>query len=619
MKDRRSRADWLHEAKWGAFMHFLAAPAGSSGGAEIDAEAWNRRVDGFDVAGAAEQLREIKAGYFVLTMGQSSGHYCAPNEAYDQITGIVPSKCSRRDLVSDLYEALAPHGIRLMVYMSAAAPEYDPVAVAKLGWVKGERNAGFQRKWEAVIREWSLRWGRKVSGWWFDGCYYNDVMYQLEETPNFKSFADATRAGNPDSLIAWNPGVKYPPYTVDEEEDYTGGEVNEPREVDAPGRWDKHAQFHILSYLGKTWGVPPIRFSGAEAAAHTLAVTDCGGAVTWDVPLTNRGLIIPEAFSVLKQVGAAVAATLGKPDRDPPRVVRPSIGFWEVPVAGDRSKAAGRLRLTLKNPWREQIRGTVSLSVEPSGYATLEGDGRVAYDLDPEAAAVSDISFTLDASASATTQASIVVTRAGDARRLSYRLPSRERLVLPSFSTLPALDELASLLKDVPERLLVTEGGYGRGSLKLAVTADHLAIAGRMDDLIVRQTPGIWDGSCIEVFGVDEPGDPINQLFFVPATPDASAKAYRLIRAEHHSKMRIVPAPEPRYATWAKTGGYVSAALIPLAWWLKRSSAPRRFYLEICVSAGETEKRFGRVALFGNQDAAGQSDGYACVTVEEEL
>jgi alpha-beta hydrolase superfamily lysophospholipase len=37
---------------------------------------------------------------------------------------------------------------------------------------------------EAVIREWSLRWGKNVSGWWTDGCYHADKMYRHADAPD---------------------------------------------------------------------------------------------------------------------------------------------------------------------------------------------------------------------------------------------------------------------------------------------------------------------------------------------------------------------------------------------------------------------------------------------------
>ncbi|MFZ2654847.1 MAG: alpha-L-fucosidase [Victivallales bacterium] len=606
-----SRTDWFHEAKWGVFMHFLATPASSSQGAETDADAWNRRVDSFDVKGVAKQLIEARAKYFVLTLGQNSGHYCCPNEAYDRLTGIRPSKCARRDLVSELHDALAPHGIRLMVYLPAGAPEYEPMAVEKMKWAKGGRCAEFQRNWESVIREWSLRWGRKVSGWWFDGCYYDDEMYRHADEPNFKSFAAAVRAGNPDSIVAWDPGVQYPPYTVDAEEDYTAGEVNEPQEVDAPGRWDKHAQFHILTFLGKYWAQLPIRFTASEAISHTLSFTDCGGVVTWDVPLTYEGLINPEAFAILKEVGKAVDATRGNPDRQPLKVVRPSISFLKVPSVCGTGKSDGRLRLTLKNRWEEQISGDVEIAVEPASFARIEGTQRIAYDLMPGAESRTDLAFTLGENASADTAAKIVLTRSGDGRKLVYRLPKRESCMLPRLTGLPSLAELADAMKAVPSRMITTDEGRGLADVKLAIADGHLAVFCRAGDQIMRQAPGIWDGSCLELFGIAEPGDRINQIFFVPATADLPAKALKLIPAEHHSKINIVPAPELKFASWPVPGGYTSAALIPLAWWLNRSAPPEHFFFEIIVNTGVDMNSFGRAAMFGSINASSQSESYA--------
>ncbi|MFZ2653643.1 MAG: alpha-L-fucosidase [Victivallales bacterium] len=612
---RISRTDWFHEAKFGVFMHFLAAPASSSQGAETDADAWNRRVDSFDVKGVTKQLLETRAKYFVLTLGQNSGHFCVPNKTYDQLTGIRPSKCARRDLVSELHDALAPHGIRLMVYLPAGAPEHEPMAVEKFGWTKGGRCAEFQQKWESVIREWSLRWGKKVSGWWFDGCYYNDEMYQHADEPNFKSFAAAARAGNPDSLVGWNPGVEYPPYTVDDNEDYTAGEVNEPQEVDAPGRWDKQAQFHILTYLGKSWGQLPIRFTAAEAIENTLAFTNYGGVVTWDVPLTFEGLINPEAFAILKEIGKAVGATRGRPDREPPKVVRPSIVFLKVPSFDGAEKSDGRLRVTLKNHWNERIRGEVELSVEPASFARIEGAKRIVYDLEPGAETKTEHVFTLGENASADTAARVVLTRSGDERKLSYRLPKRERVAVPRLTGLPSLTELADAMKAVPSRMIITEQGRGLADVKLAIADGHLAIFCRVGDQIMRQAPGIWDGSCLELFGIAEPGDQINQLFFIPATANLPSKALKLIPAEHHSKIKIVPAPELKFTSWPVAGGYTSAALIPLAWWLKRATPPDHFLFEIIVNTGVDMNSFGRAAMFGNINASIQSEGYAMASV----
>lgn len=128
------KTEWFAQCGWGVFCHWLGAAPSSDGGAELTAAAWNRQVDAFDTESLGRQLQAIGAPYFFITIGQNSGHYIAPNDAYDEYVAIRPSKCSQRDLVADLYEALHPRGIELLVYLPSGAPAADPAAVSRLGW-----------------------------------------------------------------------------------------------------------------------------------------------------------------------------------------------------------------------------------------------------------------------------------------------------------------------------------------------------------------------------------------------------------------------------------------------------------------------------------------------------
>ena len=308
---------WFHEAGWGVMTHYLGAPPSSAGGAELSAAAWNAQVDAFDVDGLVRQLASTGTKYLLFTVGQNSGHYCAPNATYDRLVGIQPSKCSRRDLFADLARALQPHGIRLLAYLPSGAPAADHEARRKLQWrwgaaggwqLPGEPTGGrlveFQRNWEAICRDWSLRWGRLVAGWWIDGCYFADEMYRHPDEPNLVSFARALKAGNPDSLVAFNPGVKVPVVCHTPVEDYTAGEVNLNQVAEAirafPGRWiecdGRRVQFQILSFLGQTWcrGERPQK-PDDEIVGYVRDLTAKGGAITWDVPIQTSGLI-PEPF-----------------------------------------------------------------------------------------------------------------------------------------------------------------------------------------------------------------------------------------------------------------------------------------------------------------------------------
>jgi hypothetical protein len=303
------RAAWIGEARWGVMAHYLAdwiaREAGT--GRRMTVEEWNRLVDGFDADGLAGQLAAVRAGYLILTIGQNSGFYLAPNATYDRLVGASPSKCARRDLVADVAEALRRKGLRLIVYLPSGAPAGDRAAVEALGWRDGpHRNREFQLRWERVIREWSLRWGPRVAGWWFDGCYWPNTAYRAAEPPNFESFAAAARAGNPEAVVAFNPGVVDRIISVTPSEDYTAGEINLPDRLmirRASGGEVDGARVHVLSFLGETWGRGAPRFGNDQAVMFSRRVNRAGGAVTWDVPVGRDGLIRKPFLEQLDAIG----------------------------------------------------------------------------------------------------------------------------------------------------------------------------------------------------------------------------------------------------------------------------------------------------------------------------
>jgi hypothetical protein len=146
------RAAWMRKARWGVMTHYLADWRARVDKTEMSVETWNELVDHFDVEGLAEQLKSVGAGYHILTIGQNSGYYACPNPTYDRLTGIQPSKCSRRDLIGDMARTLQKRGISLIAYLPSGAPGQDAAARTALrAEGAGRRNRDFQLKWEQVI------------------------------------------------------------------------------------------------------------------------------------------------------------------------------------------------------------------------------------------------------------------------------------------------------------------------------------------------------------------------------------------------------------------------------------------------------------------------------------
>lgn len=316
--------DWLYNAGWGVFCHYLDSGASSTEPSDTTAAQWNRRIESFDVNALAQQLEEVGAPYFFLTLGQNSGHFCSPNQIYDEIVGRRPSLLSERDLIAELATVLNARGIRLGVYLPSGAPDRDVIAIEKFAWKslhdvtedEKTRLEEFQTKWEAVIREWSTRWGDQVFAWWLDGVYHADAMYRHADEPNFRSFAAALRAGNPKALLAFNGGVKDKAFAMSHEEDYTAGELDfslplasdaMPWAAQKAGRWvqaseDTNVQVHYLTFLAELWGAGASRFSSDLVRGYTEYVLQRGGTITWDVPISNEGQIAPIFIERLKNL-----------------------------------------------------------------------------------------------------------------------------------------------------------------------------------------------------------------------------------------------------------------------------------------------------------------------------
>jgi len=94
--------------------------------------------------------------------------------------------------------------------------------------------------------------------------------------------------------------------SVTPHEDYTAGEINDPNRVEirrgVEGKIDG-TQVHILSYLGRTWGMGSPRFATMQVVKWSQGIRKQGGAITWDVPIQPNGLIAQPFIGQLTAVG----------------------------------------------------------------------------------------------------------------------------------------------------------------------------------------------------------------------------------------------------------------------------------------------------------------------------
>ena len=336
---------WLQKTGFGLMFHYEAFKNHTS-------ESYNKAVDSFDVAKFVEAVESTKAGHIIFVIGQHWGKYCAPNRAYEKLLGVENGVwTSKRDLIMEIGRELAKRDIKLIIYMTARAPMRYYKIIKAMGdtlpsingkpagpsvnpmshprRVKGFRrsenqapNPIFLKNWGDVCGEWSKRYGKLVSGWWFDGykMEMKDAYKPLKkERHNIDTWIGAVRSGNPDAELAFNAGAhpilslctkgKLCPHQT-----FTSGETHgflqrtkkglgkalTPKNFPAP----EGVVWHLLLPVSKGWGAGvESRFEVEMLKDRVDLINAEGGAVTFDVPIASDGTIPGGILQVLQQLG----------------------------------------------------------------------------------------------------------------------------------------------------------------------------------------------------------------------------------------------------------------------------------------------------------------------------
>ena len=271
----------------------------------------NDRVNGIDVEQVAERAERAGASWLIWTMNNPQGFTNAPNQTLDQYLG-TGLATPDRDLFLDLHEALHQRNIKLIIYVNLAAPQITRAWAEKMSWdydapngghpfIKGMATDAYADKWVKVLKEWSLRYQDKTVGYWCDAGLarlgFTEAM--------FAKFAAALKAGNPDAIISFNPGVdiiaRHSSYS-----DYTAGEVSDLSLLPS-SRFVDNAQWHSMLHLGHFWGANDLTHSNTALAEYVAKVVDHEGAVS-----INVHRVIPD--NQLNQLRAIKTAVKGGKD-----------------------------------------------------------------------------------------------------------------------------------------------------------------------------------------------------------------------------------------------------------------------------------------------------------------
>jgi len=336
---------WLAQSHYGLMFHYEAFKNHSS-------KSYNEAIDSFDVVRFAEAVKSCQADYIIFVVGQHWGKYCAPNNAYEKLLGVPNGTwTSRRDLILEIGQELAKRDIKLILYMTARAPMRHYKIIAAMGdtlptingkpagpkvnplshprkvkgFLRSENqppNPTFLKNWGDVCGEWSRRYGKLVSGWWFDGykTEMKDAYESLKkENHNIDTWVTNVRSGNPAAELAFNAGAHpilslctqgklcpHQTFTSGENHDFRQktkkgfGKALTPQNFPAP----QGVVWHLLLPVSKGWGAgEQSRFDLKTLRDRISQINLEGGVVTLDVPIAPSGSIPPQVLGVLQQLG----------------------------------------------------------------------------------------------------------------------------------------------------------------------------------------------------------------------------------------------------------------------------------------------------------------------------
>ena len=308
-KGQTKNKPWLRDAKFGILVHYLNTLQNTKEPwNQGKVTTWEQCVKEFNTEKFAQQASEIGAKYVVFTVQQGDRNFCIPNNTFEKMTGYKRGTATvNRDLIADLYNSLNKRNIKLILYVTGdgVSRDYDaalkldnPMLYASKNNNKFMVNDKWVKTWAKVLENISLRYGTKISGWWVDGAYpfigYND--------DRLKIFSDALKKGNPNAIIGFNMAPQRVVSFYSKWDDYTAGEMDYLGSLPPMDGRINGKQWHLVTFIGKDWAEPGVRFTPLEIANFMNNANKNKGTVTLDICLKRDGSLDQSQANFLKKV-----------------------------------------------------------------------------------------------------------------------------------------------------------------------------------------------------------------------------------------------------------------------------------------------------------------------------
>jgi alpha-L-fucosidase len=310
----RASTDWLAKRRYGIGVHWTAQTAPRHG----DPLQFQQAVDAFKLKEFVEQVRYAGADYVLFTACHALQMLPAPHPVIDKI---LPGRTSKRDLIGELADALAVHGLPLLVYWNHSCNHAQDRPWEQAVGYHGRDKNRFAGNLMDIVAWMGERYKEKIKAWWFDSPYsldprgpHNSVTTDMTgfRFP-WERFTVAAKAGFPGRLVTYNAGVAQT-YLYTSNQDYWAGElVNlktpaKSRYLDNGLQWFGWTclDFPAWVHTKRNTEIPKPLYSDEEVVAYVRQCNSHKAPMTFNVGIYQDGTMAQASVEQLRRLGSAL-------------------------------------------------------------------------------------------------------------------------------------------------------------------------------------------------------------------------------------------------------------------------------------------------------------------------
>ncbi|MCX6900887.1 MAG: alpha-L-fucosidase [Verrucomicrobia bacterium] len=310
----RANTDWLAKCRYGIGVHWTAQTVPRNG----DLLSFQRAVDAFKLKEFVEQVRLAGANYVLFTAAHALQMLPAPHPVIDRI---LPGRTCKRDLIGELADALAVHGLPLIIYWNHSCNGRDDPEWRKAVGYDGQDKTVLAKNLIAIVAWMGQRYSDKIKAWWFDSPYsldprgsHNSVTTDMTgfQFP-WEQFTVAAKTGFPGRLVTYNAGVAQT-YLYTTHQDYWAGELVNLKAPATSRHLDNGLQWFgwtCLDHRGwvhtkRNTEIPKPLYSDEEVAAFVRVCNAHQAPMTFNVGIYQDGTMASASVEQLRRLGASL-------------------------------------------------------------------------------------------------------------------------------------------------------------------------------------------------------------------------------------------------------------------------------------------------------------------------